>query len=287
MKAIFKREFKSYFHNMTGPVFMAAIFVFMGIYFVAYNISQGYPYFAAALSSMSFILLIAVPILTMRSFAEERKTKTDQMLLTAPVTITQIVMGKYLSMLAIFGIVMGVSCAAPIIIHCYGGGALAADYAAIFAYFFLGAAYIAIGMFMSSITENQIIAAIGTFGILLILQLIEGIASLLSTSAAASYIAFIIVIALIALLIYALLKNAVIAGGLGIIAEIVLTVIFIVKKTSFESLFPNFLKAFSLVSRFDNVVNQTLDISTYIFYITIAGVFCFLTGQMIQKRRWS
>ncbi len=287
MKAIFKREFKSYFHNMTGPVFMAALFVFMGIYFNAYNINSGYPYFAVSLSGISFILLIAVPVLTMRSFAEERKTKTDQMLLTAPVTITQIVMGKYLSMLAIFGIVMGVSCAAPIIIHFYGGGALAADYAAIFAFFFLGAAYIAIGMFMSSITENQIIAALGTFGILLILQLIEGISSLIPSSAAASFIAFFIVIALIALLLYAMLKNVMIAGGLGIIAEIVLTVMFIIKKTSFEGLFQDFLNAFSLISRFDNIVNQTLDISVLIYYITIAGVFCFLTGQMIQKRRWS
>ena len=105
---------------MTGPIFMAAIFVFMGIYFVAYNIVQGYPYFAAALSGMSFILLLIIPVLTMRSFAEERRSKTDQLLLTSPVSVTQIVMGKYLAMVSVLGFCMIISCLAPIIIHFYG-----------------------------------------------------------------------------------------------------------------------------------------------------------------------
>lgn len=103
MKAIYKRELKSFFHNMTGPIFMAAVLVFTGVYFVAYNVVQGYPYFAAALSGMSFVLLLVIPILTMRSFAEERKSKTDQLLLTSPVPVSQIVMGKYLAMLSILG----------------------------------------------------------------------------------------------------------------------------------------------------------------------------------------
>lgn len=166
MKAIFKREFRSFFHNMTGPVFMAAIFVFMGIYFVAYNMVQGYPYFTAAMSGMSFIMLLAVPILTMRSFAEERKTKTDQLLLTSPVSVTKIVLGKYAAMLAVFGNLYADSLYSADRHSFLRRRIDSADYSAILGFFLLGAAYIAIGMFVSSLTESQIISAVATFCIL-------------------------------------------------------------------------------------------------------------------------
>ncbi len=287
MEAIYKRELKSYFHNMTGPIFMAAILVFMGIYFVAYNISQGYPYFAAALSGMSFILLLVIPILTMRSFAEERRSKTDQLLLTSPVSVTQIVMGKYLAMVSVLGFCMIISCLAPIIIHFYGGGSIPADYAAILGFFLLGTAYIAIGMFVSSLTESQIIAAVGTFCILLVLQLIDGITSILPTSALGSYVCFFVLFIVAAIFVYLMTKNRVISCGVGLVCEVVLTVVYFIRQSSFEGLFGDFLNALSLISRYDNILNQTLELSTLFYYISVAAVFCFLTVQVIQKRRWS
>ena len=102
MKAIYKRELKSYFQSMIGYAFVAFLMLFMGIYFTAYNLNAGYPYFAYVLSSTLFIFMIAVPVLTMRSFAEERKSKTDQLLLTAPVSVTGIVLGKFLAMITVF-----------------------------------------------------------------------------------------------------------------------------------------------------------------------------------------
>ena len=101
MRAIYRRELKSYFHSMIGYVFIAFLVAFTGVYFMAYNLNYGYPYFSYVLSATIFIYLIAIPILTMRSFAEERKNKTDQMLLTAPVSLFQVVMGKYLAMVTI------------------------------------------------------------------------------------------------------------------------------------------------------------------------------------------
>ncbi len=287
MKAIFKREFRSFFHNMTGPVFMAAIFVFMGIYFVAYNMVQGYPYFTAAMSGMSFIMLLAVPILTMRSFAEERKTKTDQLLLTSPVSVTKIVLGKYAAMLAVFGICMLIACILPIVIHFYGGGSILADYSAILGFFLLGAAYIAIGMFVSSLTESQIISAVATFCILLLLQLIDGISTILPSGAVGSYVCFFLLILILAVLLYAMTKNVVISAGAGVIAEIILTIIFFIKKSVFGGVFGDFVTSLSLIARYDSLLNLTLDFSVFIYYLTVAAVFCFLTVQMIQKRRWS
>ena len=94
MIAILKREWKSYFQNITGWLFIAAVLALYGLYFLAYNLRAGYPYVSYTLSAISFIMLIAVPILTMRTFAEERRQKTDQLLYALPVGMSEIVFGK-------------------------------------------------------------------------------------------------------------------------------------------------------------------------------------------------
>ena len=104
MAAIYRRELKGYFNTMIGYVIIVFLLAFSGIYFMAYNLNYGYPYFSYVLSGGIFMLLIVAPLLTMRSFAEERKNRTDQLLLTAPVSLFQIVMGKYLAMITILGI---------------------------------------------------------------------------------------------------------------------------------------------------------------------------------------
>lgn len=96
MRAVYKKELSSFFRSMTGYVLIAFLVTFTGVYFMIYNLSQGYPYFSYTLSSIMLALLVLVPVLTMRSFAEERKSKTDQLLFTSPVKISSIVIGKYL-----------------------------------------------------------------------------------------------------------------------------------------------------------------------------------------------
>lgn len=102
MFAVLKREFRSYFQNVIGWLFVAALMALFGLYFYVYNLRQGYPYLYYTLSAITIIFMIAVPILTMRSFAEDRKNKTDQLMLTAPVPVAKVVLGKYLAMLAVF-----------------------------------------------------------------------------------------------------------------------------------------------------------------------------------------
>ena len=116
MKAIYKKEMRSYFTSMTGCIFIAFVMALLGIYFMVYNLSNGYTSFGSALSAVSFIFLIAVPILTMRSFSEERHNRTDQLLLTAPVSLPRVVMGKYFAMTTIFSIPMAITCIFPLII---------------------------------------------------------------------------------------------------------------------------------------------------------------------------
>lgn len=120
MMAIYKRELKSYFQSMIGYAFIAFLMLFTGIYFTAYNLNYGYPYFSYALSATMFIFLVAVPVLTMKCFAEERKSKTDQLLLTSPVSVIEIVLGKYFAMVTVFLVPVLLSCIYPLIIKAQG-----------------------------------------------------------------------------------------------------------------------------------------------------------------------
>ena len=179
MRAIYKRELRSYLTSMTGYIFMAVLLAVAGLYYTANCLVGGYPVFGVILSSIYFVLLIVVPVLTMRSMAEEKKQKTDQLLLTAPVSIWQIVAGKYLAMLTVFLIPMLVLCLYPLILLQFGSVSLPMAYASIFGYTLFGAACLAIGLFLSALTESQVIAAVLTFGVLFFLNMSSGIANVI------------------------------------------------------------------------------------------------------------
>ena len=168
MLAVFKREFKSYFQSVIGWLFVAAFLAMFGLYFYIYNLLQGYPYVYYTLSAITVVFLIAVPVLTMRSFAEERKSKTDQLLLTAPVSPGKLVLGKYLAMAAVFTVDIAVFCVAPLILRAFGTVPMGESYIAILAFWLYGCACIAVGMFISSLTESQVIAAVLTFAVLFV-----------------------------------------------------------------------------------------------------------------------
>lgn len=180
MKAIYKRELAGYFKSMIGYFFMFFLFVVTGIYFAAYNLSFRYPSMDATMNSVTFVFLIAVPILTMRVLAEERRQKTDQLLLTAPVSVIKIVCGKYFALVTAFLIPMLIISLYPLILRQFGKISFVQNYTAILGFFLLGAANIAIGMFMSSLTENQIVAAVLTFVVMFVCYMMGAIESLLS-----------------------------------------------------------------------------------------------------------
>ena len=180
MIAVLKREFKSYFQSVTGWLFVALLMALFGLYFYVYNLRQGYPYIYSTLSAITIVFMLAVPVLTMRSFAEERKSKTDQLMLTAPVPIGKIVLGKYLAMAAVFTIDMLIFCIAPLVLRAFGTVPLGENYIAILAFWLYGCASIAVGMFISALTESQVIAAVLTFILLFISYMMTGITGLIS-----------------------------------------------------------------------------------------------------------
>lgn len=288
MKAIYKRELKSYFQSMVGYAFIAFLMLFTGIYFTAYNLNSGYPYFGYALSGSMFIFLVAVPILTMRSFAEERKSKTDQLLLTAPVSVTEIVLGKYLAMVTVYAIPCLVYCLYPLAIKAQGTAYLKTDYVAIAVFFLVGSVYIAVGMFLSSLTESQIIAAVSTFAALLVLYLWSGLIGFLPDQASYNLIGVLLLVLLVAALIYHMTRNWLIAGGIGVAGWAVTIGLYIGKSSRFEGLLATWLEQWNVNTVFSKVLDsKVLDISGIILCFFVIFLFVFLTIQTIQRRRWS
>lgn len=288
MLAIYKRELKSYFHSMTGCVFIAFLVMFTGIYFMAYNLNAGYPYFSYTLSGSLIVFLVGIPLLTMRSFSEERKTKTDQLLLTAPVSLTKVVLGKYFAMVTVLAVPNVIFCLFPLLIKLQGTAYLLVDYSSIAVFFLLGCVYLAIGMFMSFLTESQIIAFISTFGILLLLYLWDGILSFLPSSALSGMIGILLILTLIVVYIYHMTKNWMLAAGIEAVGIAAALIVYFVKSSLYENLLTKLLGRLALADVFMNISSSNIvDVSGLLLYVSILIIFVFLTIQTIQKRRWS
>lgn len=182
MKAIYKRELQSYFHSFLGALFIGAALLLLGIYFTVYDLFMGYPYIGYALSSVVFLFLISIPVLTMKVLAEERHQKTDQLILTSPISVGSIVTGKFLALLTVFAVPVAIISLYPVILNLFGTVDFGESYLAILGFFLYGAACIAICMFVSSLTESQVIAAVLSFGILFLTYVMSGICNMISST---------------------------------------------------------------------------------------------------------
>ena len=255
---------------------------------MAYNLNAGYPYFSYTLSGVLIVFLVGIPLITMKSFSEERKNKTDQLLLTAPVSLRKVVMGKYLAMVSVLAVPNLIFCLFPLIIKMQGTAYLKVDYISIAVFFLLGCVYIAIGMFLSSLTESQIIAFITTFGVLLVLYLWDGILSFLPSSAISGVVGIIILLTIVAVYVQQMTGNWFISGGIELIGIAACVVTYIVKSSLFENILTKFLGNLALANVFTDITsNSIVDVSGLILYLSVIVVFIFLTVQAIQKRRWS
>ena len=288
MIAIYKRELKSYTFTMIGSVFLAFLLAFVGIYFMVYNLNYGYNYFSYALGSGLLVMIVIVPILTMKSFAEERHNKSDQLLLTSPVSVTKIVLGKYMVMVSILGIACVIFMIFPVIIRMLGTAHFLIDYLTILMFFLIGSVYIAIGMFLSSTTESQIIAAVGTMAVLLLLYFWSTLTNYLPSGTLANLVMVLILFALVALALQSYLQNWTFTSLIYAVVALGTIIVYFVTKTSFESLLTNILSSFDLTVVLTDLVDSSLlNIPNVFLLLSLIVAFNYLTIQVIQKRRWS
>ena len=287
MRAVFKHELSSYYTGLTGYVFGAFLLLFVGIYTVAYNISSALANFEYALGSMSFVFLVIVPILTMRVLAEERRQKTDQLLYSLPLSMTQVVLGKYCAMLVMLLIPTVIVLFYPVIFTAFGNVYLPTSFGTLAGFFLLGASLLSIGMFISSVTESQPVAAGLCFVVMLLNYFISSLAEFIATTAFASYAAFAVVVLLVCGIFYLMTKNGFFSLVLCAAAECALLLFYIFSSSSFEGLFPEIIAELSLFGQFYIFVDGMFDVTSVIYFLSVIGLFLYLSVQSLEKRRWS
>lgn len=287
MTAVLKHELSNYFHSLTAYIFGAFLLAFVGIGAMIYNIQQSVANFEYVLSFVSLIFVVLIPVLTMRVIAEERKQKTDQLLYSLPLSTTQIVVGKYLALLVVYLLPLCIVSLYPLIFARYGEVYLLTSYGAIAAFFIMGAALIAIGVFISSLTENQGFAAGIAIPVILLNYYSVSLAEHVSATAFGSAAALCILCCLLGILIRFLTKNE----KLGIIVAVVMVLAVcaacFVDSTVFEGLLPDIMNRLSLFERFYSIVSGVFDLTAIVYYLTVIVFFLFLTVQSLEKRRYN
>ena len=287
MTAVFRHELSSYFKSVSGYVFGAFLLLFAGIYTTDINLNAGLTNFEYVLDYMCIIFLIIVPILTMRVVAEERRQRTDQLLYSLPLTMTEVVLGKYGALLVVFLAPMAVIGVYPLILSAFGNVYLPAAYSAWLGFFLLGAALLAIGMFISSLTESQAVAAGLCFVVMLVNYFITSLAGFISTTAFASFASFTVVILALAGIVWFMTRSGLASGVLALVLEAVLLFLYAGDTSAFEGLFPEVMENLSLFDQFYQFVNGVFDLRAVVYLLSVSGLFLFLTVQSLEKRRWS
>lgn len=287
MSAVYKKELKAYFTGMTGAVFICFILLMTGIFTVVYNLQGLYPNFEVTLNQVVFVYLLAIPVLTMRSVAEEKHSRTDQLLYSLPMSMTSIVLAKYLAMVTVLAIPVAVMAFYPLLLASFGTVQLSSAYAMLLAFFLLGAALIAIGMFISSLTESQVIAAVISLGATLLIYFMSGLANMVSTDAAVSLVGFLMLACAIGLIVNAMIKNTVLALSVAGILCLATVIVYLIDSTLFVGAIPGILSAIALFDRLTTFQNGMFDLTAIIFYLSVCGLFVYLTVQSMEKKRWN
>ena len=287
MTAVLKHELKNYFHSLTAYVFGAGLLLAVGLGALRYNLQAAVSNFEFALSYFSIVLAVIVPILTMRVIAEERKQRTDQLLYALPITTTQVIVGKYLALLTVYLIPLCVIAVYPLIFSRFGDVYLLTSYGSILAFFLMGAALIALGVFISSLTDNQGFAAGIGIAVILLNYYSVSLSEYVSSTVFGSVAALCVLVLALGAVIKYLTKNENLAYAVCFVLIAAIAIIAFTDNTKFEGLLPAVMTRLSLFDRFTGFVNGVFDLTSVVYYASVAVFFLFLSVQSLEKRRYN
>ena len=287
MLAVYKKEMRQAFTSIFGYIFLTFLLALFGVYTYIYNLKMGYASFAYAVSSVTTFFLFLVPMLTMRSLSEEKKQKTDQLVFTSPVSVSGIILGKYLALVTILFLAVAVVSTYPLILSKYGAVNMKVAYSNLGAFFLLGCAYLAIGLFLSALTESQIVAAIVTIIVILFTLLADVMKDMIPSDHSISVIVIGVLILVLVALSFIMMRNKIVSAVLFVAGFGAMIGSYVMKPEIYDGFLTKLLGWFSLVSRFEDFQYGLFDPTAYVYYFSIAVLFVFLTIQAIKKRRWS
>ena len=299
MSAIYKRELRSYFGSMYGYIYLAFTLLVIGIYITTHNLLGGTAEMSYTFSDMAFMSIFLIPVLTMRSFAEERRNKTDMFLLSLPIKPVSIVLGKYFAMLSVFAIPVAVLSIFSLVLRLFSKGSallgsLGASLAAGISYLLLGALLIAVCMLISSLTDSVVIAAVGGFAAVLLLfgmDYLVVIAQYLDVlfaekAAVLSFVGLIVLLGLFALAAGLLSESALVGMITAAATVIPLSAAFAIWNDAFAGLFAKVLTHLSAFATFSDMTLGAFSLSGLVFFASAIFFSVYLTVLMLERRRW-
>jgi ABC-2 type transport system permease protein len=232
------------------------------------------------------LFFVLIPTVTMRLFADEVKNRTDQLLYTSPLSVWQIVLGKYLAASCLFLGTMVVTMLFPLTISRFGILPVSQIVGAYIGYMLMGLGFIALGLFLSVMSENQIVSAVATFGAIFFFFILDGLAGGVPADANSSLIFVLVLVLALAGVLYHSTKNVYGAAVLAVTGAGAAIVVFFVNRLVFDGIIGRIFTWLSVFSRFNNLTRGILNLSDIVFYLTFALMFIYLTVNVIEKRRW-
>ncbi len=287
MIAIYKHELRSYFHSLTTYVAGAFLLAVIGIGAMLYNIQSAVSNFEFVLGFSSIVFAIIVPLLTMRVLAEERKQKTDQLLFSLPITTVQVILGKYLALLTIFALPVCIIALYPLIFAQFGNVYLPASYGSIFAFFLVGAALMALGLFISSLTDNQGLAAGIGVAVILFNYFSVDLAEYVSATPLGALVTIAIIILALGFLVEHLTKNVRFSNIITLVLLALALIAYLTVPEVFDGLLPQIMTKLSLFDQLDVFVNGVFDLTSVVYFLSVTAFFLFLSVQSLEKRRYN
>ncbi|MCL2286649.1 MAG: ABC transporter permease [Firmicutes bacterium] len=286
MLAIYRKEMRAYFTHMMGYVFLAFMLLVIGIGFALANVLSMSANFHRALESATMFFFILIPVLTMRLFSEEARQKTDQLIFTSPLSIVSIVVGKFFAAFSLFLLAMGITVIMPVMISRFGEVPVSHVAGTYIGFALIGAACIAVGVFISVLTDNQIIAAVMTIAAIFVMFIINAVAAMMPTTTFASFMFVLLVIAAVVAIWYNATRKIIATVIVAVIALAFAGGLYMFNNLIFDGIIVRVLLWFSLFGRFENFSRGILNINDIVYYISFSALFVYLTVNVIEKRRW-
>ena len=287
MGAIFRRELMAYIRTPVGAVYTGLFLLLAGYFFVSGHLFTGSSFYTTYMQNILFLHLLTVPLLTMRLLSEERGRGTDKLLLSAPVSVSAVVLAKYLAACTVFLVTVLFTLVYAAIVAVYGDLAVGEVIGAYIGYVLLGACFISVGLFVGGQVESQVNAAFLTFVALLALWLIDGIREIAPADERSGLLFVLALIALAGIYVYAVTTSVRLSAAVAALAGAAAGIVYLGEPSLFSDLISRILLAVSPVNRYPEFRLGILRLSSVVFYVSFAAVFVFLTIQNMERRRWT
>ncbi|MCL2520017.1 MAG: ABC transporter permease [Spirochaetaceae bacterium] len=287
MKAIYFKELTYFFKTPLGYVYLGLNLFIIGLLFTLQNLFAMSSNFTNFLGPAQIVFFFTSPLLTMRLYTEERRAKTDQLLLTSPITPLEIMLGKVLAAATMFGLTLLMVLFYLLILNIFGWPDLGLAAGALVGYILLSLSFISLGLYVSTIVDSQMSAATLTVGLIFSFWIMANLIPIIPTTVNFSFGAFGVITLLFSWRLWRKSANARLTILVAVGLLLVIGLLYLILNEGFVRLIPNMMLALSLSSRYDNFLRGVIRLSDVVFYLSFSAFFVYLAAWRLEEGRYA